>query len=116
MSIWKTFRYSFFHFLIAFMLFSMSFLRKPNGGQWMLIFMVLIGHRVFFRGIYASPENKQSERGSTAQQVSLFHHVPNWDDTYPVCLFSITHESFDIKLFFCCLKKSETRGDFAASY
>ncbi len=73
-------------------------------------------HRVFFRGIYASPENKQSERGSTAQQVSLFHHVPNWDDTYPVCLFSITHESFDIKLFFCCLKKSETRGDFAASY
>ncbi|WP_144493971.1 hypothetical protein [Bacillus pumilus] len=43
MSIWKTFRYSFFHFLIVFMLFSTSFLRKPNGGQWMLIFMVLIG-------------------------------------------------------------------------
>ncbi|MGG1962729.1 hypothetical protein ABFY43_16810 [Bacillus pumilus] len=43
MSIWKTFRYSFFHFLIVFMLFSTSFLRKPNGGQWMLIFMVFIG-------------------------------------------------------------------------
>ncbi|MGQ9021428.1 hypothetical protein [Bacillus sp. 18-5] len=43
MSIWKTFRYSLFHFLIVFMLFSTSFLRKPNGGQWMLVFMVLIG-------------------------------------------------------------------------
>lgn len=28
---------------IVFMLFSTSFLRKPNGGQWMLVFMVLIG-------------------------------------------------------------------------
>lgn len=56
-------------------------------------------HCVFFRGIYASPEIKQSERGSTPQKVSLFHHVSNWDDTHPVCLFSITHESFDIKLF-----------------
>ncbi|MEH2998772.1 hypothetical protein [Bacillus pumilus] len=43
MSIWKTFRYSLFHFLIVFMLFSTSFLRKPNGEQWMLVFMVLIG-------------------------------------------------------------------------
>ncbi|MGG3132888.1 hypothetical protein ABEO94_11085 [Bacillus pumilus] len=43
MSIWKTFRCSLFHFLIVFMLFSTSFLRKPNGGQWMLVFMVLIG-------------------------------------------------------------------------
>ncbi|PRS74117.1 hypothetical protein C6Y04_14430 [Bacillus sp. GBSW2] len=43
MSIWKTFRYSLFHFLIVFMLFSTSFLRKPKGGQWMLVFMVLIG-------------------------------------------------------------------------
>ncbi|KPN13266.1 hypothetical protein AKG37_13050 [Bacillus australimaris] len=40
---WKTFRYSLLHFFIVLMLFSTSFLRKPNGGQWMLAFMVLIG-------------------------------------------------------------------------
>ncbi|WP_238550034.1 hypothetical protein [Bacillus safensis] len=40
---WKTFRYSLLHVLIVFMLFSTSFFRKPNGGKWMLAFMVLIG-------------------------------------------------------------------------
>ncbi|MDH6596435.1 MULTISPECIES: hypothetical protein [Bacillus] len=42
MSKWKAFRYSWFHFMIVFMLFSTSFLEKPNGGQWFLSFMVLI--------------------------------------------------------------------------
>lgn len=112
---WKTFRYSLFHFLIVFIFFNVVF----EKAKWRTVDAHIYGahwHRVFFRGIYASPENKQSERGSKAQEVSLFHHVPNCDDTHPVCLFSTTHESFDIKLFFCCLKKSETRGDFAASY
>ncbi|WP_260406797.1 hypothetical protein MKY83_05635 [Bacillus sp. FSL M8-0266] len=61
MSIWKTFRYSFFHFLIVFMLFSTSFLRKPNGGQWMLIFMVLIGilSNICFIGKQAIRKRKQ---------------------------------------------------------
>ncbi|KIL22306.1 hypothetical protein B4134_1213 [Bacillus safensis] len=40
---WKTFRYSLLHVLIVFMLFSTFFFRKPNGGKWMLAFMVLIG-------------------------------------------------------------------------
>lgn len=40
---WKTYRYSLLHVLIVFMLFSTSFFRKPNGGKWMLAFMVLIG-------------------------------------------------------------------------
>ena len=39
---WKTFRYSLLHVLIVFMLFQRLF-RKPNGGKWMLAFMVLIG-------------------------------------------------------------------------
>ncbi|MED5223402.1 hypothetical protein [Bacillus safensis] len=43
MSNWKTYRYSLLHVLIVFMLFSTSFFRKPNGGKWMLAFMVLIG-------------------------------------------------------------------------
>ncbi|WCL56550.1 hypothetical protein PNF30_13605 [Bacillus safensis] len=43
MSIWKTYRYSLLHVLIVFMLFSTSFFTKPNGGKWMLAFMVLIG-------------------------------------------------------------------------
>ncbi|MBD3859764.1 hypothetical protein IEE86_08450 [Bacillus sp. 28A-2] len=43
MSEWKAFRYSLLHLLIVFMLFSTSFLEKPNGGQWFLSFMVLIG-------------------------------------------------------------------------
>ncbi|MCM3026004.1 hypothetical protein M3584_03790 [Bacillus safensis] len=40
---WKTYRYSLLHVFIVFMLFSTSFFRKPNGGKWMLAFMVLIG-------------------------------------------------------------------------
>lgn len=43
MSKWKAFRYSVLHFLIVFMLFSTSFLKEQNGGQWLLAFMVLIG-------------------------------------------------------------------------
>ncbi|AIZ59745.1 hypothetical protein QR42_05550 [Bacillus sp. WP8] len=43
MSNWKTYRYSLLHVLIVFILFSTSFFRKPNGGKWMLLFMVLIG-------------------------------------------------------------------------
>ncbi|PCK22142.1 hypothetical protein CEY02_05440 [Bacillus pumilus] len=43
MSTWKTFRYSVLHFFIVFMLFSTSFLAEPNGGKWMLAYMVLIG-------------------------------------------------------------------------
>lgn len=43
MSNWKTYRYSLLHVLIVFILFSTSFFRKPNGGKWMLLFMVLVG-------------------------------------------------------------------------
>jgi len=91
---WKTFRYSLFHFLIVFIFFNVFF----EKAKWRAVDAHIYGahwHLVFFRGIYTSPENKQSERGSKAHEVSLFHHVPNWDDTHPVCLFSITHESFD---------------------
>ncbi len=42
MLIWKTFRYSCLHFFIVIMLFSISFLTKPNGGKWMIAFLVLI--------------------------------------------------------------------------
>ncbi|MCY7627814.1 hypothetical protein MH206_02010 [Bacillus altitudinis] len=42
MLLWKTFRYSCLHFFIVTMLFSISFLSKPNGGKWMIAFLVLI--------------------------------------------------------------------------
>ncbi|MDE0641973.1 hypothetical protein PWJ77_16055 [Bacillus sp. CNPSo 3703] len=42
MLLWKTFRYSCLHFFIVTMLFSISFLSKPNGGKWMIVFLVLI--------------------------------------------------------------------------
>lgn len=80
----------------------MLFQRLFEKAKWSAVDAHIYGvhwHCVFFRGIYASPEIKQSERGSTPQEVSLFHHVSNWAGTHPVCLFSITHESFDIKLF-----------------
>lgn len=38
----KTFRYSCLHFFIVTILFSISFLSKPNGGKWMIVFLVLI--------------------------------------------------------------------------
>ncbi|MGX1448406.1 putative membrane protein [Bacillus sp. 153480037-1] len=42
MLLWKTLRYSCLHFFIVTMLFSISFLSKPNGGKWMIAFLVLI--------------------------------------------------------------------------
>ncbi|MBU8692172.1 hypothetical protein [Bacillus altitudinis] len=42
MLLWKTFRYSCLHFFIVTMLFSISFLTEPNGGKWMIAFLVLI--------------------------------------------------------------------------
>ncbi|WOQ72583.1 hypothetical protein R0126_18745 [Bacillus stratosphericus] len=42
MLLWKTFRYSCLHFFIVTMLFSLSFLTEPNGGKWMIAFLVLI--------------------------------------------------------------------------
>ena len=42
MLIWKTFRYSCLHLFIVTMLFSISFLMEPNGGKWMIAFLVLI--------------------------------------------------------------------------
>ena len=69
-----------------------------------------------FGGICALPSYKQREARSTAHKVSLFHHVSNSDDTHSVCLLSHAHESFDIKLFLYCLKKSETTKGIVASY
>ncbi|MDC7797224.1 MULTISPECIES: hypothetical protein [Bacillus] len=42
MLLWKTFRYSCLHFFIVTMLFSISFLTEPNGGKWMIAFLMLI--------------------------------------------------------------------------
>ncbi|WP_272511398.1 hypothetical protein [Bacillus altitudinis] len=42
MLLWKTFRYSCLHFFIVTMLFSISFLTEPNGGKWMIAFLVFI--------------------------------------------------------------------------
>ncbi|KAJ0072551.1 hypothetical protein HF326_03630 [Bacillus altitudinis MN12] len=42
MLLWKTFRYSCLHLFIVTMLFSISFLMEPNGGKWMIAFLVLI--------------------------------------------------------------------------
>ncbi|MEK4845461.1 hypothetical protein [Bacillus sp. FSL W8-0183] len=42
MLLWRTFRYSCLHFFIVTMLFSISFLTEPNGGKWMIAFLVLI--------------------------------------------------------------------------
>ncbi|WP_437137591.1 hypothetical protein [Bacillus safensis] len=98
MSIWKTYRYSLLHVLIVFMLFSTSFFTKPNGGKWMLAFMVLIGI-VSFSVEYMLNRNTSGQKQDTACKISLFDHVSNCDDTDPVCLFSTRHESFVIKLF-----------------
>ncbi|EDW23269.1 hypothetical protein FO510_16730 [Bacillus pumilus] len=73
MSIWKTFRYSFFHFLIVFMLFSTSFLRKPNGGQWMLIFMVLIGIASF--SVEYMLHRKLSNQKEEARRRKYFYFI-----------------------------------------
>ncbi|MGE7169906.1 hypothetical protein ACQKKC_13225 [Bacillus altitudinis] len=108
MLLWKTFRYSCLHFFIVTMLFSISFLTEPNGGKWMIAFLVLI--------CIISFSVEFAEGRSPAYEVPLFHHVSDRHDTSFVYLLSNAHESFDIKLFCFLLKKSETTNGIAASY
>ncbi|CAM5458975.1 hypothetical protein [Bacillus safensis FO-36b] [Bacillus safensis subsp. safensis] len=71
---WKTYRYSLLHVLLVFMLFSTSFFRKPNGGKWMLAFMVLIGIVSFSVEYLLNQKTERSEERSTARKISLFRH------------------------------------------
>ncbi|OYN66395.1 MULTISPECIES: hypothetical protein [Bacillus] len=71
MSIWKTYRYSLLHVLIVFMLFSTSFFTKPNGGKWMLAFMVLIGI-VSFSVEYMLNRNTSGQKQETRRVKYLY--------------------------------------------
>lgn len=71
MSIWKTYRYSLLHVLIVFMLLSTSFFTKPNGGKWMLAFMVLIGI-VSFSVEYMLKRNTSGQKQETRRVKYLY--------------------------------------------
>ncbi|UQZ92425.1 hypothetical protein [Bacillus safensis] len=68
---WKTYRYSLLHVLIVFMLFSTSFFTKPNGGKWMLAFMVLIGI-VSFSVEYMLNRNTSGQKQETRRVKYLY--------------------------------------------
>ncbi|TQR25851.1 hypothetical protein [Bacillus safensis] len=70
---WKTYRYSLLHVLIVFMLFSTSFFRKPNGGKWMLAFMVLIGIVSF--SVEYMLNRKTSDQKQETQRVKYLYLI-----------------------------------------